>query len=158
MGVILGRIDERLIHGQMALAWLRQYPAEVVIVVNDQSAKDPLQTMLLQMAVSGTVICEVVTVTDAKAAIELNSGKKIFLCARTPDVYVRLLEMGVKIPQINVGGLYSAAGRTQYYKTIFLDEKLKEDIIKLGQYPVKVEHRMVPQDAETDIIAELKKQ
>ena len=66
--------------------------------------------------------------------------------------------MGVKIPQINVGGLYSAVGRTQYYKTIFLDEKLKEDIIKLGQYPVMVEHRMVPQDAETDIIAELKKQ
>ena len=58
MGVILGRIDERLIHGQMALAWLRQYPAEVVIVVDDQSAKDPLQTMLLQMAVSGTVICK----------------------------------------------------------------------------------------------------
>ena len=102
MGVILGRIDERLIHGQMALAWLRQYPAEVVIVVDDQSAKDPLQTMLLQMAVSGTVICEVVTVADAKAAIELNSSKKIFLCARTPEVYVRLLEMGVKIPQIRI--------------------------------------------------------
>lgn len=153
MGVILGRIDERLIHGQMALAWLRQYPAEVVIVVDDQSAKDPLQ-----MAVSGTVICEVVSVADAKAAVELKSSKKIFLCARTPDVYVRLLEMGVKIPQINVGGLYSAVGRTQYYKTIFLDEKLKEDILKLGDYPVKVEHRMVPQDAETDIIAELKKQ
>lgn len=66
MAVVMARVDERLIHGQMATAWLKKYPAQVVIVVDDASANDSLQTMLLQMAVSGRMKCEVTTLTKAK--------------------------------------------------------------------------------------------
>lgn len=158
MGVILGRVDERLIHGQMALSWLRQYQVDAVVVIDDKSAADPLQSMLLQMAVSGMVQCVVTSLTDAKEKIQKLGSKKIFLCTKSPDIYVSLLEQGVEIPQINIGGIYSKEGRKQYYKTIFLDDKLKADLLKLEKYPVKVEYRIVPQDGEVDIIKELKEQ
>ena len=45
MSVVLARVDERLIHGQVALAWLKKYTIDLVIVVDDESAKDALKTM-----------------------------------------------------------------------------------------------------------------
>lgn len=40
MGVVLARVDERLIHGQVATAWLKSYLVDVIIVVDDESAND----------------------------------------------------------------------------------------------------------------------
>ena len=156
MAVIFARVDERLIHGQVATAWLRKYPAQVAVVVDDASAKDPFQTMLLEMAVSGTVKCVVTTQEDAPGVLARYAKNKVFLCAASPAVFLELLRKGIEIPQINIGGIYAKEGRKQYYSTVFLDEQLKEDIIRLGEYPCRVEHRTVPQNTEVDIIRELK--
>ena len=156
MAVVFARVDERLIHGQVATAWLRKYPVNIVIVVDDESANNSLQKMLLEMAVSGTMKCVVTTGKDAKAVIEKYAKYKIFLCAKSPAVFLELLREGVEIPQINIGGIYAKEGRKQYYSTIFLDEQTKEDIIALGEYPCKVEHRTVPQSTEVDIVKELR--
>lgn len=157
MPIVMSRVDERLIHGQMALAWLRKYPVDTVVVIDDDSANDMMKTMLLKMAVSGTVECYVATLADAKALIEEHMGENLFLCAKSPRVFLELLRQGLAIPQINVGGLYAAEGRKQYYTSIFLDDALKADILALEEFPTKVEHRMVPTDSEADILAELKK-
>lgn len=156
MSVVIARVDERLIHGQVATAWLKTYPAQVVIAVDDASAKDPLQIMLLQMAVSGRVKCEVCTLDKAKALVEKYEKYNIFLCAKTPKVFLEMLRQGVKIPQVNIGGIYAKEGRTQYYPTVFLDKESKEDILALEAFPCKVEYRTVPQNTEVDIIKELK--
>ena len=156
MSIIFARVDERLIHGQVATAWLRKYPVNRVIVVDDASAKDPMQTMLLQMAVSGTVKCDVMTLEAAPEVIARHAKSKIFLCAKAPAVFLELLRRGVEIPHINIGGIYAKEGRKQYYSTIFLDEQTKQDILALGDYPCKVEFRTVPQNTEVDIIKELR--
>ncbi len=158
MPVVMSRVDERLIHGQMALAWLKKYNVDCVIVIDDASAADQLQTMLLQMAVSGSIECLVTSEADAKDLIQSNMHKKLFLCAKLPGVFVRLLEQGVEIPHVNIGGIYNKPGRTQYFTTIFLDEPIKADILALERFPdTKVEYRVVPNDSEVDIIRELKK-
>lgn len=156
MGIVMARVDERLIHGQMALAWLRQYKVDTVIVIDDESANDSLKTMLLQMAVSGTIECLVTTLSNVKSVIEENKNKDIFLITKLPKVYLELLKQEVEIPQINIGGIYSASGRKKYYTTIYLNEEIKDDILELEKFPTKVEYRMVPSDSEIDIINELK--
>lgn len=156
MPVILARVDERLIHGQVALAWLKQYPVDMAIVVDDDSAKDALKTMLLKMAVSGTVACEVTTVESAKDIIDNNMDKRIFLCAKSPVVFVELLKKGVQIEDVNIGGMYAKDGRKQFYNTVFLTDEEVGQIIELENYQTKVEYRMVPNDKEIDIIKELK--
>ena len=157
MPIVMARVDERLIHGQMALAWLRTYNADCVIVIDDGSAHDAMKKMLLEMA-AGVIKCIVCDETAAKEKIEQNIGKKLFLCAGNPSVFLHLLQEGVAVPQINIGGIYDKPSRTKLYKTIFLDDKLKQDILSLEAFPnTKVEHRQVPRDFEVDIIADLKK-
>ena len=156
MSVIMARVDERLIHGQVALSWLRTYPVDVVIAIDNESAQDTLKTMLLKMAVSGTVTCEVCTVENAHEIIERYKHKKIFLCAKTPHVYKILLQSGEIIPQINIGGIYSKGNRKKYYGTVFLTDEERDEIISLEKLPTVVEYRMLPNDVEINIIEELK--
>ncbi|MGI6510187.1 MAG: PTS system mannose/fructose/N-acetylgalactosamine-transporter subunit IIB [Erysipelotrichaceae bacterium] len=157
MGVVLARVDERLIHGQVATAWLKSYLVDVIIVVDDESANDELQTMLLKMAASGTVQTEVCTLKQAVEIINENINRKIFLCAKSPLVYRQLMDQGIKIPNINIGGIYAKEQRKQYYSTVFLTEEEKDIILSLETYDTKVEYRMVPNSNEIDIIKELKR-
>lgn len=156
MPVIMARVDERLIHGQVATAWLKTYSVGLVIVVDDESANDSLKTMLLKMAVSGTVPCEVSTVENAAGLIEKNKAKKIFLCTKKPADYLELLKRGVEIPTVNIGGIYAIGDRKQYYGTVFLTDEERDIIIELENYPTKVDYRMLPKDNAVDIIKELK--
>jgi mannose/fructose/N-acetylgalactosamine-specific phosphotransferase system component IIB len=158
MSVIIARVDERLIHGQVALSWLKAYDVDTVIVVDDESAHDSLKTMLLEMAVSGTVKCVVSDEADAPEKIQENSDGGIFLCAKDPAVFLRLLEKGIAIPEVNIGGIYDRPGRKRLYNTVFITSEQKEAILAMENYPdTKVEYRMVPQDFPEDIIADLKK-
>lgn len=157
MSVVLARIDERLIHGQVATAWLRLVNVNTVIVVDDESAHDDLKTMLLEMAVSGQINCIVTDLENAAKVIKENESKKIFLCSAKVSNYVDLLSKGVEIPEINIGGIYQKDNRVQVFKTVFVDEEIKNDILALEKYPnTKVTYRMVPQDKDEDIIAKLK--
>ena len=157
MPVIIARVDERLIHGQVALAWLRPYNIDCVIVIDDGSAHDALKKMLLEMA-AGTTKCIICDEAAAKTAIEQNSGRRLFLCTGKPSAFLNLLKAGVAIPQVNIGGIYEKPGRTQLYKTVFLDDEMKQDILSFEAFPgTKVEYRQVPRDFEADIIADLKK-
>ena len=154
--IVMSRIDERLLHGQLVLAWLKYYPVDEAIVVDDESAHDPLKKMLLEMAVSGQVAVTVVDQEEALSAIEKAERKRVFLLAADPSVFLHLLEKGIVIPSINIGGIYGKPDRTQLYKTVFITDQIKKDIIALGQYS-KVEHRVVPNDTSIDIIADLQK-
>lgn len=158
MAIEMTRVDERLIHGQMALAWLRAYPVDAVIVIDDESARDDLKSMLLEMA-AGSTECIVCEEKDALDAVNSNSDKSLFICTGKVSSVLHLLEQGVEMPVVNIGGIYDKAGRTQLFPTIFVNDEIKADILALEKFPgCTVEHRQVPQNKPEDIIAALKKQ
>ncbi len=47
------RIDNRLIHGQVAVMWRSNVSADAIIVCNDKVAADPIQKMALPLACKG---------------------------------------------------------------------------------------------------------
>ena len=49
--IALARVDERLIHGQVAYAWSIAYPSDAIIVVDEPSSKDDMQKALLRLTV-----------------------------------------------------------------------------------------------------------
>ena len=53
MAVRLVNIDDRLIHGQVATTWIKDYGIESVIIVNDAVANDPIQKSVAGLAVPG---------------------------------------------------------------------------------------------------------
>jgi mannose/fructose/N-acetylgalactosamine-specific phosphotransferase system component IIB len=157
MSIIIARVDERLIHGQVATAWIKRYPVDTVAVVDDASASDQLRKMLLEMALSGTAECKVTNLSEAPSVLKALLKRRVFLVASSPSVILSLLKAGVSIPHINIGGMYAKEGRKQYFRTVFLTDVEKAEILELKKYPCSVEYRAVPQDDEVDIIAALEK-
>jgi len=157
MPITMSRVDERLIHGQMALSWINAVSVDTVVVIDDASAHDEMATMLLEMAVSGRVECIVCDQQHAAEVISQHMDQDLFLCAKDPAVYLKLLQQGIKLPEVNIGGIYNAPGRKQLYKTVFLDDKTRQVILDIAKFEgTKVEYRMVPQEMEQDIVADIK--
>lgn len=150
--ITIARIDERLIHGQVAYAWTVEYKSQAVMVIDEEVSKDPFQKTLLEMACPKGLKCFIVNKEKAVELLKKYESKKIFVVVKEPSVLLHLVENGVKIESINVGGLYFKEGRTQIAKTIYLDEEMKEVFRKLSAQGIELETRTTPRDARVELM------
>lgn len=150
--ITIARIDERLIHGQVAYAWTTAYKSQAVMAVDEEAASDPLQKSLLEMACPAGTKCFVVSCEKAAALLQKYADKKIFVVAKHPATYLKLHELGVALQTINVGGLYFKEGRRQLAKTVYVDPAMEDAFEKLHALGVELEIRTHPSDAKEDLM------
>lgn len=150
--ITLARVDERLIHGQVAYSWTKAYPSDAVIAIDSQSAKDDMQKTLLKMACPKNMKCFVASEEQSVEILNKYPNKKFFLVAKHPKSYLYLLEHGIKTDSVNVGGIYFKEGRKQYTNTVYLDEETKDIILKIHDKGVYIDGRTTPSDPELDLI------
>lgn len=150
--ITVARIDERLIHGQVAYAWTVAYKSEIIMVVDDEVSKDQFQVSLLQMACPTGVKCAVCDVARGAELLKKHEARKIFVVVKHPRTLLALHERGVKLTEINVGGLYFKEGRRQLSKTVYVDAEMEEIFRKLNDAGVALENRTHPNDGKEDLM------
>lgn len=157
MGVALLRVDDRLIHGQVVEGWVPFLKVDLVIVVSDAAAADEVQTALMKMALPPSVGLLVLPVADAPAALaEPKLGaRKALVLVPGPAEALALLEKGVAVDRVNVGGLHYTVGKVQLGRALFLDERDRLALRALAAKGVRLEGRALPGDAEEDLTAAL---
>jgi|SRR5690625_366118 len=156
MSIVVARIDERLIHGQVAYSWSVAYRVTQIIVVDDEVANDPTQVMLLEMAVPAGKKHAILTVDDAVNYIQKQpETERIFVVVKKPDIYLELIEKGIKIPSINVGGMYYKKGKKEIGKTVYIDEDDKKVFLEIMEKGVPCEIRTSPNDKSRDLSAKI---
>jgi PTS system mannose-specific IIB component len=98
------RIDNRLIHGQVTVAWVGAIGADHLIVSNDEVAGDDLQCLLLPQAARGvrTSVLSVADTLDYCAGARADDDT-IMVLAKLPTDALRLLDGGLRAAEINVG-------------------------------------------------------
>ena len=154
--ISLARIDERLIHGQVAYSWTMAYKSDAVMVIDNDVAKDKFQVDLLTMACPTGLKCFVV---DEEKSIELlkkYENRKFFVVTKHPNVLLHLVKNGIKLESVNVGGLYFKEGRKQYSKTVYLDTEMEDIFKELSSAGVILETRTAPTDELIDLMGLLK--
>ena len=150
--ITITRIDERLIHGQVAYAWAVAYKSDAILAVDNVIANDSFQKSLLQMAAPTGVKCFILTEDKAVEFLKKYEKKKIFIVVKNPETLVNLFYKGIKFESINVGGLYFKEGRRQLYKTVYVDEKLEKDLRILDELGVVLDVRATPSDTSQNLI------
>ena len=107
MNISLLRIDSRLIHGQVATSWAKAVKCEAIFAVNDDVANDPLRRDLLLQIAPEHLKAYVIPVEKAIKVYHnpKYAGKNILWLVTNPTDIVRLIEGGVKIDKVNVGGM-----------------------------------------------------
>nr|WP_318540617.1 PTS sugar transporter subunit IIB [Terribacillus saccharophilus] len=146
----LVRIDDRLLHGQVAFAWSRHLDVNTVIVANNQAASDPLKKMTLNLAKAPGSTLYVKTVTETieiLPKLEDPKFKALILVDNSKDA-LALVESYSGIKSINLGGMRMAEGKKLISRAIAVDENDKENLDEIISRGIEVEIRQVPTDSK----------
>lgn len=161
MNIGLARIDDRLIHGQVATRWTKETNVTRIIVVSDEVAADTVRKTLLTQVAPPGVTAHVVDV--AKMIRVYNNpkyaGDRVMLLFTNPTDVERVVEGGVKITSVNIGGMAFRQGKTQVNNAISVDEKDIAAFRKLNERGIELEARKVSTDQKLkmmDLIAKVK--
>jgi len=160
MNIGLARIDDRLIHGQVATRWTKETNVTRIIVVSDEVAADHVRKTLLTQVAPPGVTAHVVDI--AKMIRVWNNpkyaGDRVMLLFTNPTDVERLVEAGVKIPSVNIGGMAFRQGKTQVNNAVSVDEKDIAAFKKLNERGIELEVRKVSSDQRLkmmDLIAKV---
>lgn len=157
MEISFVRIDDRLIHGQVATVWVKETKCNKIIAVSDEVAADTLRkTLLLQVAPPG-IKAYVVTIAKAIEAYnnpKYDDFKTLFLFTNPTDV-LRVVEGGVPFTSVNVGGMCFKEGKTQITGAVSVDKQDVEAFHKLHEKGIELEIRKVASDPKINLINKL---
>lgn len=158
--MVLVRIDDRLIHGQVVENWMKFLKINRVVIVNDFVASDRMQKTLFSMAVPDHAKISILTIAQAKEAI-LNGqfeGDRAMLLLVSPQDVLNLINKGVRIKEVNVGGMHYSPEKKQILKAISVSKEDIQAFQELDKLGVHLEARMVPDDEKIDIMEIIKRE
>ena len=160
MDIRLVRIDDRLIHGQVATVWTKSTNVNRILVISDAVAHDTLRKALLVQAAPPGVKVNVITVDkmiEAFADARFDTLKVMLLFTNPEDVK-RVVEGNVVFNSVNIGGMSFTSGKRMITNAVAVN---KEDIAAfkyLHDQGIKLEIRKVVADNQVDMMELLKKE
>lgn len=145
------RIDDRLVHGQVAMTWTPALGVDCLMVVNDKVAKDDFIKMTLNLAKPATAKLLIKTTADAITFLQDERSKpmKILVLVNSVADAHTLVQSLPEITSINFGGLRMREGAKAVSKAITLTEEditLTKALLEKG---IALEVRQVPTDKAT---------
>ena len=142
-GIVLVRIDDRLIHGQVMTSWLNYTGANKIMIIDDEVANDPFMKSVLKTCVPANV--KLATFTVEKAAVRLKkgfAGDKCIILVKYPKTLYRLK---------SEGGMGVSGDRKKFFRNISASDEEKQMLKELVDAGSKIGVRIIAEDSETDI-------
>ncbi|MHC5227085.1 PTS system mannose/fructose/N-acetylgalactosamine-transporter subunit IIB [Enterococcus sp. LJL99] len=154
MGIVHARVDERLIHGQVATVWTNTIGAQRIMVVNDLAVKDQLQIGALKMAKPAGVKLSILS--KRKAIEKILAGnyedEKVFLITKDIADMAALINAGVPLASFNVGNISQKEGSKPIKKSVALTEEDRQTIQRLADQGIKITAQMIPSESDETIL------
>jgi PTS system mannose-specific IIB component len=152
------RIDERLIHGQVAIIWTHTVGANRIVIVDNEIVKDELQKPLLKMACPAGVKLSILSVATAinNLVSQKYDNDRIFLVVKRPQVLVELWNGGFRFDAVNVGNMSGKENAVQIKKAVCVTPDDKAAFRALHANGVRLSAQMVPNDEELKLMELIK--
>lgn len=153
MPLVMIRIDDRLIHGQVVVGWGSVLKPDRILLCSDEVATVEWQKTIYLSAVPEPLSASVLTLDDTVKALTSNEfgDDKILLLVDSPKSIIDLVDNSVEITQVNVGGMHFKPGKNQISPFIFVDEQDIAHFKVLCEKGIKLEGRDVPTRSPVDI-------
>ena len=131
--ILLTRIDNRLIHGQVATQWTSSIGANLLLCANDAVAADSMRQGLMAMACPA------------------QAQTRFFIICETPQDVLRLVEGGVPIKRVNIGNMHMADGKRQVATSVAVDDDDVNTFKRLQELGVELFIQRVPTTEVEDL-------
>ncbi|MBA1162065.1 mannose/fructose/sorbose PTS transporter subunit IIB [Bacillus licheniformis] len=158
MKIVLARIDDRFIHGQVLTRWIKIHAADRIIVVSNEVAQDEMRKTLILSVAPSNVKASAVSISKMAKAFHSPryEDTTAMLLFENPGDIVSLIEAGVPIETVNVGGMRFENNRRQITKSVSVTEKDIKSFEQLHELGVKLELRQLPSDSSEDFMQMLR--
>lgn len=145
MTLVLHRIDDRLIHGQVVVGWGQPLDVGFIVLVDDGVAGSEWEQELYRMGVPPEMDVYFVTVEDALTQLPRYQKDPRHGILLTGDIQtMRRLVDGAGISSVNLGGIHHRAGRTQRLRYVFLSADEENALREIATHGVSVSAQDVP--------------
>ncbi len=146
LNLLLTRVDNRLVHGQVGVTWTSSLGANLLVVVDDEVASDSIQQQLMTMTAenSGVGIRFFTVDKTIKVIGKAADNQKIFIICKTPDIVRKLIDGGVPIDKLNIGNMHPGDKKRQITKKVYISSQEEEDIRYIASKGVNVFFQEVP--------------
>lgn len=160
MNITLARIDDRLIHGQFTTVWSKVANAQRIIICNDDVYNDDVRRTLLRQAAPPGMKVNVVNIEKAVAVYHnpQYQDETVFYLFTNPQDVLTMVQQGVKIATLNIGGMAWRPGKKQLTKAVSLDAADINAFQQLDKLGVKLDLRVVASDPSVNILEKIAEQ
>lgn len=150
-GIIHIRIDDSLIHGQVAMFWTNELHASRIMVINDEVANDNMQKSLLRMAAPANVATSIITKDKAVENISAGKyeGQRVLIVVKSPVDILYLLQHGLDIQSLNVGNMSGRDHTTSIRANINVTDEELNAFKQLLAKNIEITTVMTPNDTKT---------
>ena len=143
--ILLTRIDNRLIHGQVATQWNSTLGSNLILVANDEVSTNTMRQNLMKMAAPTGVQTRFFSIQKTIDVIHKASpAQKIFIVLDSPQDALKLVEGGVPIKKLHIGHMHMAEGKRQVATTVAVDDDDVACFRKLQEHGVELSIQRVP--------------
>ncbi|MCI9680238.1 MAG: PTS sugar transporter subunit IIB [Lachnospiraceae bacterium] len=122
MNIVLNRIDERLIHGQVLASWAKRLQVREILVIDDQLAHDPFAETVLTMALPSNINLKIFDVAKGSAYIQKEMDQtppNTILLVKSPEVIKQLWDYGYHPDSLNIGGMSAGPSRRHLCRGLY---------------------------------------
>jgi PTS system mannose-specific IIB component/fructoselysine and glucoselysine-specific PTS system IIB component len=146
MPVSLVRVDDRLIHGQVIVGWVKAIGAKRILLVDDDVARSEWQRELYALGTPSDLMLEFASVADAPAAVSRSaeSAEKTIILVANVRSAARLCGTVPGIKSVNLGGLHDGGGRTKRLPYVYMSDEEAAELEALQDRGVSVTAQDVP--------------
>lgn len=152
--IVLARVDDRLIHGEVVSVWTPSLSVNRIVIADDGVAADKFNSRVLKALAPAGVKVNVYPVDTAAEKMKEDEvkGERIMVLAKTPISFQRMVEKGVELKEVNLGGMGLRDERAPFIKNVSASPAEIEAIKDMRSKNVRVYYQLVPEQQviETD--------
>ena len=149
------RIDDRLIHGQVTVAWGSFLSPDRIVLANDEVAKCDWRCGLYEETDAMGVAVSIHSIDEFTE--KLASGEwrdeRVLLVVESPADLLRLMKAGLEVSEANVGGMHHTDGKRELLPYMFVDDGDVAALKEILARGTRLEARDVPQAQSQDVSA-----
>lgn len=153
--MLILRVDDRLIHGQVIAGWARPLGIDRVVLASDRLSHDEWSCNAYRLAIPEGIDFCCCTLEEAARRVKTNNKHRTMIIVESMNEASALVRDGLAVPEVNVGGLGYHEGTREIAPYIHLSPADIESVVALHNLGVRVMGKQLPNSVAVDVVKKL---
>lgn len=147
MSLVLVRIDDRLIHGQVTVGWGSVLNPDRILLVSDEIAQNEWEKELYQSCVPFNIAVSILSIDETIKALAEKTfeHERVILLVESPFEIVQLVDRGASLPKVNIGGMHYKENKKKILHYVYVDEQDVQNFYFLEEHNIELICQDLPQ-------------